>query len=443
MSQHYVNAAKARATNADGFDSDRPGPDGPSRITMERGQATADAIRAERKVVASNYDPLPVVLVEGEGAWVRDVDGREYLDALSGYSAVNFGHSNPRINRAAREQIDRLGLIARAFHAENLGPYCAALTELTGMDLALPMNTGAEAVETALKAARKWGYEVKGVPDGKAEVIVMSGNFHGRTTTIVSFSDDPDARGGFGPYTPGFVTVPFGDAAAVEEALTPNTVAVLVEPVQGEAGVVIPPADFLPRVRQLCDEHRVLLIADEIQSGFGRTGATFACELVRVHPDLYCLGKALGGGIYPVSAVVGSSEVLGVFTAGSHGSTFGGNPVAAAIGLEVIALTKTGKYQHNARERGEQLRKRLEDLQSRFPELLLEFRQVGLWVGVDFDSTRTTGRQVCELMLERGVLVKDAHGSTIRISPPLCVTAEDVDFLADALDATLTVLSGR
>lgn len=415
----------------------------PDRRPHRVGEETLEAIRTERTVVASNYYPLPVVLVEGKGAWVRDIDGRDYLDALSGYSAVNFGHANPQINRAAKEQIDKLGLIARAFHAANLGAYCAALTELTRTEMALPMNTGAEAVETAIKAARKWGYEVKGVPDGKAEIVVMGENFHGRTTTIVSFSDDPDARDGYGPYTPGFVTVPFGDADAVAAAITPNTVAVLTEPIQGEAGVIIPPEDFLPRLRSLCDANRVLLIVDEIQSGFGRTGATFACELVGVQPDLYCLGKALGGGIYPVSAVVGTAEALGVFTAGTHGSTFGGNPVAAAIGLEVIALTNTGKFQDNARVRGAQLRVRLEQLQRRHPKLVRQFRQVGLWAGVDFEPSVTTGRQICELMADEGVLVKDAHGATVRISPPLCVSESDIDFLGDALEAAADRLSDR
>ncbi len=410
------------------------------RTTYQPGEATRRAIEAEAGVVVGNYHPLPVVLEKGKGAWVTDVDGREFLDALSGYSAVNFGHSNPQIIQAMTDQAIQLGLIARAFHSANLGPFCAALAELTGMDMVLPMNTGAEAVETTIKAARKWGYLVKGVERDRAEIIVMDDNFHGRTSTIVSFSSDPDARDDFGPYTPGFISVPFGDAEAVRRAITKNTVAVLTEPIQGEAGVVIPPASFLPELRQICDDNNVLLIVDEIQSGFGRTGATFACELVGVQPDLYTLGKALGGGVYPVSAVAGKREVLEVFTAGTHGSTFGGNPLAAAIGLEVISMIRTGEYQQNAAERGRQLRDHLVELHKQFPELLLGFRQIGLWVGVDFNPDLVTGRQVCEQMMSNRVLIKDAHGSVVRISPPLCVTEADIDFLCIALSKTLEQL---
>ena len=401
------------------------------------GPLTALAIEAERHTVTTNYHALPVVLAEGDGAWVTDVDGVKYLDALSGYSAVNFGHSNPRIVAAAQEQIAKLGLIARAFHSANLGAFCNALADLTGMDMVLPANSGAEAVETAIKAARKWGYTVKGVPDNQAEIIVMDDNFHGRTSTIVSFSTDEDAKEGYGPYTPGFISVPFGDAQAVREAITPNTVAVLTEPIQGEAGVVIPPESFLPDIRKICDDNNVLMIVDEIQSGFGRTGATFACELLGVQPDLYTLGKALGGGVYPVSAVVGRRGVLEVFTPGTHGSTFGGNPIAAAIGLEVIEITKTGEFQQNALDRGVQLRHRLEGMMVEHAGLIDGFRQIGLWVGIDFNPDVVTGREVCELMMAHRVLMKDAHGSVVRISPPLCATEADIDFLCDALEATL------
>ena len=401
------------------------------------GPLTALAIEAERHTVTTNYHPLPVVLAEGDGAWVTDVDGVKYLDALSGYSAVNFGHSNPRIVAAAQEQIAKLGLIARAFHSANLGAFCNALADLTGMDMVLPANSGAEAVETAIKAARKWGYTVKGVGDNQAEIIVMDDNFHGRTSTIVSFSTDEDAKEGYGPYTPGFISVPFGDAQAVREAITPNTVAVLTEPIQGEAGVVIPPATFLPDIRKICDDNNVLMIVDEIQSGFGRTGATFACELLGVQPDLYTLGKALGGGVYPVSAVVGRRGVLEVFTPGTHGSTFGGNPIAAAIGLEVIEITKTGEFQQNALDRGVQLRHRLEGMMVEHAGLIDGFRQIGLWVGIDFNPDVVTGREVCELMMAHRVLMKDAHGSVVRISPPLCATEADINFLCDALEATL------
>ena len=401
------------------------------------GPLTALAIESERHTVTTNYHPLPVVLAEGDGVWVTDMDGVRYLDALSGYSAVNFGHSNPRIVAAAQEQIAKLGLIARAFHSANLGAFCNALADLTGMDMVLPANSGAEAVETAIKAARKWGYTVKGVPDNQAEIIVMDDNFHGRTSTIVSFSTDEDAKEGYGPYTPGFISVPFGDAQAVREAITPNTVAVLTEPIQGEAGVVIPPATFLPDIRKICDDNNVLMIVDEIQSGFGRTGATFACELLGVQPDLYTLGKALGGGVYPVSAVVGRRGVLEVFTPGTHGSTFGGNPIAAAIGLEVIEITKTGEFQQNALDRGVQLRHRLEGMMVEHAGLIDGFRQIGLWVGIDFNPDVVTGREVCELMMAHRVLMKDAHGSVVRISPPLCATEADIDFLCDALEATL------
>lgn len=399
-------------------------------------------IADETGVVADNYHPLPLVLAEGEGAWVKDVDGNRYLDGLSGYSAVNFGHTNPTLVAAAQKQIEELGLISRAFHSSNLAPYCQALAELTKLDVVLPMNTGAEAIETAIKAARKWGYQVKGVPSGQAEIIVMDDNFHGRTTTIVSFSTDVDAKDGYGPYTPGFVIVPFGDIEAVSQAITPNTVAVLTEVIQGEAGVVIPPLDFLPALRALCDRNDVLLIADEIQSGLGRTGQTFACDLYGVTPDMYALGKALGGGIYPVSAVVGRKEVMEVFTPGTHGSTFGGNPVAAAIGLEVIEMMKTGFYQRNARVRGEQLASRLQDLQDRFPNIIQATRQVGLWAAIDFNPEIATGRQICEIAARHGLLLKDAHGSVVRISPPLCVTEADVDFLCDAVEAAVETVAG-
>lgn len=402
---------------------------------------TQSAVELESHFVAQNYHPLPVVLESGEGCWVTDVDGKRYFDGLAGYSAVNFGHSNPQIVEAATKQIEKLGVVSRAFHSANLGPFCEALADLTGMDTVVPMNTGAEAVETAIKAARKWGYTVKGVSDGDAEIIVMGGNFHGRTTTIVSFSDDPDAREGYGPYTPGFVTVPFGDVDAVRDAITPNTVAVLTEPIQGEGGVIIPPQAFLPQLRELCDQENVLLIVDEIQSGFGRTGATFACELAGIQPDLYTLGKALGGGVYPVSAVAGRKGVLEVFTAGTHGSTFGGNPVGAAIGTKVIEMTKTGVFQRNAVERGGQVRMCLEDLQHRFPDVIQDFRQIGLWIGIDLNPQVVSGRGFCELMEKNGVLLKDAHDSVVRVSPPLTATRSDIDFLCEAIEGVVAGLA--
>lgn len=400
----------------------------------------AEAIEREEAHAAHNYHPLPVVVSTGEGAWVTDVDGRRYLDCLAAYSAVNFGHSNPVLLDAARAQLDRLTLTSRAFHNDQLGPFVEALAALAHKDMVLPMNTGAEAVESGIKVARAWGYRVKGVPDGLANIIVMSGNFHGRTTTIISFSDDPMARDDFGPFTPGFRTVPYGDAEALAAAIDANTVAVLVEPIQGEAGILVPPPEFLPAVRALCDEHRILLIADEIQSGLGRTGATFACDLVGVVPDLYLLGKALGGGIVPVSAVVGDEDVLGVLRPGEHGSTFGGNPLAAAVGSAVVRMLASGEPQERARLLGERLHARLGSL---IGHGVVAVRGAGLWAGIDIDPELATGREICELLLERGVLAKDTHGSTIRLAPPIVVEPADLDWAVDQLAAVLEDLSAR
>ena len=379
--------------------------------------------------IARNYHPLPVVIAHAEGAWVTDVDGHHYLDALAGYSALNFGHRHPELVAVARDQLEHLTLTSRAFHSDRLGPFCRDLAALAVKELVLPMNTGAEAVETAIKTARKWGYEVKGVPDGRARIVVMAGNFHGRTTTIVSFSDDPDAHDHYGPYTPGFDTVPYGDLAALEAAITDDTVAVLLEPIQGEGGVVIPPEGWLAGVRELTQQRGVLMLADEIQSGLGRTGTTFACDLEGVVPDLYILGKALGGGIVPVSAVVGDRDVLGVFTPGSHGSTFGGNPLGAAIGQAVVGLLVTGEYQARARELGEVLDAGLRRLVGHGLDAV---RCRGLWAGVDIDPARMTGRQACEKMLRRGVLMKDTHGSTVRLAPPLVIEEAEVQLIVDA-----------
>ncbi|MFB6439743.1 ornithine--oxo-acid transaminase [Streptomyces sp. NPDC056411] len=385
---------------------------------------------------AHNYHPLPVVLTSGRGAWVTDVSGRRYLDCLAGYSALNFGHGHPQLLAAAREQLERLTLTSRAFHNDRLGPFCRDLAELAGMDLVLPMNTGAEAVETVLKVARKWGYEVKGVPADRATVIVADGNFHGRTTTIVSFSSDPVAREGFGPFTPGFRTVPYGDAAALADAIDEHTVAVLLEPIQGEAGVVIPPPGYLPAVRALCSREDVLFVADEIQSGLGRTGTTFACDAEGVTPDLYVLGKALGGGIVPLSAVVGRRETLEVIRPGNHGSTFGGNPLAAAVGHTVVELLRTGAYQERAARLGERLGKRLEALMGHG---VLAVRSRGLWSGIDIDPELMSGREACERLLARGILAKDTHGSTIRLAPPLVIEADELDWMTEQLAEVLTV----
>ncbi len=400
----------------------------------------AAAIAREEAHTAHNYHPLPVVVASGEGAWVTDIDGRRYLDCLAAYSAVNFGHSNPVLLDAAREQLDRLTLTSRAFHNDQLGPFVEALAALAGKDMVLPMNTGAEAVESGIKVARAWGYRVKGVPDGQANIIVAAGNFHGRTTTIVSFSDDPSARDDFGPFTPGFRMVPYGDAAALAAAIDENTVAVLIEPIQGEAGILVPPADYLPAVRSLCTERNVLFIADEIQSGLGRTGATFACDLVGVVPDLYLLGKALGGGIVPVSAVVGDADILGVLRPGEHGSTFGGNPLAAAIGRTVVGMLATGEPQERARLLGMRLHAGLERLIGRG---VVAVRGAGLWAGIDIDPSLGTGRDVCELLMERGLLAKDTHGSTIRLAPPIVVDPADLDWAVDQLEAVLLELSTR
>lgn len=387
-----------------------------------------------------NYHPLPVVVASGEGAWVTDVTGRRYLDCLAAYSAVNFGHGHPGLIAAAKEQLDRVTLTSRAFHNDRLGPFAAALAELAQKDLVLPMNTGAEAVESAVKVARAWGYREKGVPDGLAKIIVMDGNFHGRTTTIISFSTDEQARADFGPFTPGFVVVPYGDAAALERSIDENTVAVLLEPIQGEAGIIVPPEGYLAEVREITSRHNVLMIADEIQSGLGRTGSTFACDLAGVVPDLYLLGKALGGGIVPVSAVVGNRDVLGVLHPGEHGSTFGGNPLAAAVGLAVVELLATGEMQERASLLGARLIAGLKNLIGRG---VTEVRGVGLWAGVDIDPALATGREVCELLMERGVLAKDTHGSTIRFAPPIVISAEDLDFAVDQLEAVLEELAAR
>ncbi|PJI94017.1 ornithine--oxo-acid transaminase [Luteimicrobium subarcticum] len=399
-----------------------------------------------RSRIAPNYAPLPVEIVAGEGAWVTATDGHRYLDLLAGYSALNFGHRHPALVAAAHRQLDTLTLTSRAFSHTLLEPWAERLTALTRTDLALPMNTGAEAVETAIKAARKWGYDVKGVPADQATIVVAAGNFHGRTTTIVSFSTDPDARAGFGPYTPGFRVVPFGDAAAVEQAVDDTTVAVLMEPVQGEQGVVVPPDDFWPAVRRTCDAHGVLLVADEIQSGLGRTGTTLALDLWGVRADLTTLGKALGGGVVPVSAVVGRSEVLGVLTPGTHGSTFGGNPLACAVSLAVLDLLETGDHQERAKILGEQLATATRALVD--DGLLVAARTVGLWAGLDVPASdpehSVVGRTLCERLLARRVLAKDAHGATIRLAPPLVVREADLTWATDQLrDALVELASGR
>jgi len=393
-------------------------------------RTSAEHIELVDRYSAHNYHPLPVVVAGGEGVWVTDVEGKRYLDMLSAYSALNFGHRHPDLIRVAKEQLDRLTLTSRAFHNDQIGPFLRDLADLCGMDMALPMNSGAEGVETALKTARKWGYEVKGVAPDRAKIIVCDGNFHGRTITIISFSTDPASKRNFGPLTPGFEVVPYGDAAALEAAIDDDPVAFLVEPIQGEAGVVIPPEGYLARARELCTDRNVLLIADEIQSGLGRTGATFAVEHEGIRPDVFILGKALGGGIVPLSAVVADREVLGVFKPGEHGSTFGGNPIACAIGREVLRILRTGEFQEASRTNGEYLLKTLGEAGVPTVE---EVRGRGLWAGIQLTPPARPARKTAERLLEAGVLAKDTHESTIRLAPPLSITREELDWALERI----------
>lgn len=400
-----------------------------------RTRSSADLIHAEEPVLAHNYHPLPVVVARAEGTWVEDVEGRRYLDMLAGYSALNFGHRHPALIEAAHRQLDRLTLTSRAFHNDRLAEFAERLAELTGLDMVLPMNTGAEAVESGIKVARKWAYEVKGVPADQATIVVAAENFHGRTTTIVSFSTDETARAGFGPFTPGFRVVPYNDLAALEAAVDETTTAaVLLEPIQGEAGVVIPDEGYLAGVRELTRRKGCLFIADEIQSGLGRTGRTLAVEHEGVVPDVLLLGKALGGGIVPVSAVVARRDVLGVLRPGEHGSTFGGNPLAAAVGTAVVELLESGEFQRRAAELGVLLRDGLAELVGKG---VVGFRSRGLWAGVDIDPAIGTGRAVSGRLMEEGVLVKDTHGSTIRLAPPLTITGEELRAALGSLEKVL------
>jgi ornithine--oxo-acid transaminase len=399
-----------------------------------RGALTESAIAIDERYTAHNYSPLPVVAASAEGSWITDVEGRRYLDCLAAYSAVNFGHRNPEIIATAHAQLDVLTLVSRAFHAEALGPFCAALATLCGKDMVLPMNSGAEAVESALKVARKWGTDVKGVAVDQANIVVADNNFHGRTISIVSFSSDQTARDGFGPFTPGFRSVPFGDVTALADAIDENTVAVLLEPIQGEAGVVVPPDHYLPEVRKICTARNVLMIADEIQSGLARTGRTFACDHWDVVPDIYLLGKALGGGVVPLSAVVADSDILGVLHPGEHG----GNPFAAAIGHTVVSMLARGEFQERATRLGARLHWRLQAL---IGHGVVAVRGRGLWAGVDIDPALGSGKQLSLRLAERGVLVKDTHGSTLRFAPPLVITMTEIDWAIDRFAETLTQLA--
>jgi len=415
----------------------QPGASGEPGAIGEPGASdsvAAELLAQEQRWCAHNYHPLPVIIATAEGAWVTDVNGHRYLDMLAGYSALNFGHRHPALIEAAVEQLGRVTLTSRAFHHDQLGPFCAELAQLTGTEMVLPMNSGAEAVESALKVARKWAYRVKAVPENRAQIITAGGNFHGRTISIVSFSDDPVATADYGPFTPGFVGVKYGDSEALAAAFTPDTAAVLVEPIQGEAGVIVPPAGYLAEMRRLCDQHNVLLIADEIQSGLGRTGELLALDHEGVRADLYTLGKALGGGILPVSAVVGRKDVLGVLTPGSHGSTFGGNPLACAVGRAVVRLLATGEMQRRATDLGAHLHARLGEL---IGNGVAEVRGRGLWAGVQLAPGAPSGRTVSKAMMDRGVLVKETHESTLRFAPPLVISREEIDSAVTSLTAVL------
>jgi ornithine--oxo-acid transaminase len=388
---------------------------------------------------AKNYAPLPVVLARGDGAHLFDTSGKRYIDMMSAYSAASFGHLHPRLVEAAKRQLARLDVVSRAYYSDNLGSFCQELAALAGLDACLPMNTGSEAVETAIKAARRYGYDRRSIPEGKAEIIVAAGNFHGRTTSIIGFSSEPSYRRGFGPFASGFVTVPYGDAAALEVAISACTAAVLIEPVQGEAGIVVPPEGYLASLRKICDQHKILLIFDEVQSGFGRTGRNFCFEHENAKPDGLILGKALGGGLMPVSAFVARRGVMDVFDPGSHGSTFGGNPLAAAVGREAMSVLQDEDLALRSQVLGKTLLRRLAN--SCLPAIV-EVRGKGLWAGVELDPARVKAADVCLAMLRRGVLTKDTHNTVIRFAPPLVIDEADlvkaVEVFFDALEEVST-----
>ena len=397
-------------------------------------QESQNFIQLEKQYNANNYKPLDVVLTRGEGIWVWDVDGNRYLDFLSAYSAVNQGHANPRILKALLEQAERLPLTSRAFHNDQLPKFAQQLCELLGYDKMLPMNSGAEAVESAIKLARKWDYKVKGVPDGKAEIIVCTGNFAGRTITIISFSDEPQYQDGFGPFTPGFKTVPYGDQDALTEAFNENTVAFLVEPIQGEGGVVVPPDGYLAHARHLCDQYNALLITDEVQTGLGRTGHLLATEWTGVRADVVTLGKALSGGFYPVSVVLASDEVMGVLNPGDHGSTFGGNPLACAVAIEALNVLVDEGLTENVATQGEYLMEQLAEINS--PHVK-EVRGRGLLIGVELHESAGGARRFCEALKAEGLLCKETHDNVIRFAPPLTITRHDIDWALERIRAVL------
>ncbi|MEK7668185.1 MAG: ornithine--oxo-acid transaminase [Gemmatimonadota bacterium] len=389
---------------------------------------------------ANNYKPLNVVLERGQGAWVWDVDGKKYLDCLSAYSAVNQGHCNPKIAAAAKAQLDRLTLTSRAFHNDQMGPFLHQICELAGFPKALPMNTGAEGVETAMKCVRKWGYKVKGIPEGKAEIIGFEGNFHGRTISVISWSSEPQYKDGFGPLTPGFTLIPYGDGDAVEKAITPNTCAVIVEPIQGEGGVIVPPKGYLTRIREICTKHNVLMVADEVQTGLGRTGKMFACQWENVKPDAMILGKALAGGMYPVSVFLATEAVMGVFKPGDHGSTFGGNPLGAAIARAALNVLVEEKLADRAQELGEWFMGELRKLDS--PHIK-DVRGKGLLVGVEMRVEAGTARPYCEALAERGILCKETHDQVVRFAPPLTVEKKDLEWALTQIREVLAMDFGK
>ncbi|HHF53195.1 MAG TPA: ornithine--oxo-acid transaminase [candidate division WOR-3 bacterium] len=396
---------------------------------------TEDYIREVEKFSAHNYHPLPVVLSKGEGVWVWDVEGNKYLDMLSAYSAVNQGHRHPKIIKALIDQAQKITLTSRAFHNDKMGPFLHKLCEVTGYDKALPMNTGAEAVETAIKAARKWGYLKKGVEENKAEIIVCENNFHGRTTTIISFSTEPQYKFGFGPFTPGFKIIPYNDPEALEKAITPNTVAFLVEPVQGEGGVIVPDEGYYKKIREITKRYNVLLIADEIQTGLGRTGTLFAMDREGVKPDILVVGKALGGGVYPVSAILANDDIMDVFRPGDHGSTFGGNPLASAVGMASLEVILEEKLPERAEELGNYFMEELRKINSTYVK---ELRGRGLLIGVEIKKEMATARPFCEKLMKLGILAKETHEQVIRFAPPLIIKKEEIDWALERIRKVLT-----
>jgi len=394
-----------------------------------------ERIELESRYCAHNYHPLPVVLTRGEGVYLWDDTGKRYLDMMSAYSAVSHGHGHPRLVKLVQEQVARLNIVSRAFHTDRLGPFLERACELTGLDMALPMNTGAEAVETAIKAARKWAYTVKGVPKDQAEIIACTGNFHGRTIAIIAMSDEPQYQEGFGPFPPGFVHVDYGDIRALKQAITPNTAAFIVEPIQGEGGIVMPPYGYIKAAAALCRKHNVLFIADEIQTGLGRTGKLIACEHEDVVPDGLILGKALGGGVLPVSMFLAKREVMEVFRPGDHGSTFGGNPLGAAVGLEALDILVDEDLPAKSAAMGAYLKQELETIKS---PLISEVRGKGLFIGIEIDAKLGSARAICEALMERGLLSKETHETVVRLAPPLVITREQIDWAVTQIREVLT-----